>query len=293
VIALAGCIVCWGAVPVMLRYLTGSIDAWTANAVRYPLSAVLFWPVLWVCFRSDRLTWGLLARCLLPGLLAFVGQVLWATAPYYLPASMISFFIRLAFVWSMLAAMAIFADERRLLGSRGFYVGVALCSAGFIALSWSKMQEDDQVTTTGVVIMLGCSLVFGLYGVAVRGLLRNVHPLLAFGVVSQIVSIGTLILLPLYGDVAILGTLPRFDWFVLAASSVMGIAMGHFFMYTAVQDLGPTITSAVGTTGPFITVILAGIFLGEHLTLAQWSAGITIIIGALLLLRVQDRLARI
>jgi drug/metabolite transporter (DMT)-like permease len=257
--------------------------------VRYPLSALLYWPVIWAGYRAGRLNVDLLARCSFPGLLALGGQILWALAPYYLPASMLGFFIRMAFVWSLLVAMIVFPDERRLLRSGTFFVGVAFCVGGFLALSWSKVRLDAEVTTPGIVIMLFCSMFFGLYGVAVRGFLRGVHPVLGFGIVSQVVSLGTLILLPLFGRPALLLTLTAGDLTVLISSSVLGVALGHFFMYTSVQRLGATITMGVGATGPFVTVVLARLFLSESMTGDQWSAGITMSGGALALLRAQRR----
>ena len=49
---LLGNILCWAAVPVLLRYLTNALDAWTANGIRYPLAAVFFLPILVVTWRS-------------------------------------------------------------------------------------------------------------------------------------------------------------------------------------------------------------------------------------------------
>ena len=55
------------------------------------------------------------AAVVVPSLLALVAQVFWALAPYYLPATAIGFFVRLSLLWSLIAAMILFPDERRLL----------------------------------------------------------------------------------------------------------------------------------------------------------------------------------
>lgn len=243
---------CWGSVPVILRELTEHIDAWTANAVRYPLSALLYWPILFVFWRAGVLNRRLVSRCAIPAILALSGQVLWALAPYYLSASAIGFLVRMSLVWSLLGAMSLFPDERRLLRVPGFYVGLLLSVGGFIVLSVSKGMFDANVTVTGIAIILACSFFFGLYGVSVRQCLRGVHPLVGFGVVSQFVSIGTLIAAAAFGRPYDLASLATLGWCQLVASSILGIALGHFFLYVAVGRLGAAITSGVGAIGPFV-----------------------------------------
>jgi len=207
---------------VLLRELTPHVDAWTANAVRYPLSALLYWPVLFVSWRTGVLNRQLIARCVTPAVLALSGQVLWALAPYYLTASVIGFLVRMSLVWALLGAMILFSDERRLLRVPRFYVGLVMSVGGFVVLSISKGMFDANVTVTGVVIILACSFFFGLYGVSVRHCLRGVHPLAGFGVVSQFVSIGTLIAVAAFGQPKDLVSLPTLGWCQLVISSNPG-----------------------------------------------------------------------
>ena len=278
--------------PVLLRHLTVSIDAWTANGFRYPLSAILYWPVLWHAYRTGRLSRDVLIRLRGPALLAFSGQVLWGLAPYYLSASAIGFYIRFALVWSVLAAVTLFPDERRLLGLPRFYIGLAFCVGGFVALSVAWIQSDADVSTWGVVIMLCCSCFFGLYAVSVRWHLRGMNPLVGFGVVAQYVSLGTLTAMIFWGTPSALMRLSYGNWTELIASSLLGIALGHFFLYTAVQRLGAAVTSGVQSITPFLTVAMAYVLLDEQMTVAKWVAGIVIVVGAAVLLSAQRRIAR-
>ncbi len=276
----------------MLRQLTGSIDAWTANGIRYPLAALLYWPILWAFYRTGQIGWRSIAACLVPAGLAFAAQVLWAWAPYYLPASAIGFFARLSLAWALLAAMLLFADERKLLSVFGFYAGLLLSIVGFVIMSVSKGFLDADVTPLGVAIISLCSVFFGLYAVTVRWFLRGIHALAAFGIVSNIVSLGTLTFMFLLGDLTDLAEMPVSDWILLCSSSVVGIAVGHVLMYTSVQRLGATIPSAIGTLTPFVTVFFAGIFLGESLSPLEWGGGLAMVIGALILLTKQQHVLR-
>lgn len=289
--AAIGAVLCWGLIPVLLRELTTSIDAWTANGFRYPLSALLYWPILLVAHRTGGLDRHVIARCVVPALLALSGQVLWALAPYYLTASSIGFFVRMSLVWALVGAMSFFPDERRLLRLPTFYIGLLLSVGGFLVLSITKGMFDPDVTVAGVAIILFCSLFFGLYSVSVRHYLRGIHPVVGFGVVSQFVSIGTLTAMAAFGRPQDLLAMSTQSWCMLVASSILGIALGHFFLYTAVGRLGAAIASGTGALTPFVTAAISYVFLRETLTSVQWSAGIAMVIGAVVLLATQHAIA--
>lgn len=291
-LALVVTIVAWGAVPVMLRELAASIDPWTANGIRYPLAAVLFWPVLIRGLRAGTLDAQLLRRALGPALLSLFGQVLWAMTPYYLPASTIGFLIQVAVVWGLIAAMVLFPDERGVLRTPGFGAGLVLAGGGFVVLSVSQGAFVEPATRTGVVIILWCSVFFGLYGVSVRYFMRGIPPLLGFGVVAQYVSIGILFLMGLKGDPDCLRSLDPRGWIVLVLSSLLGIGLAHVLLYTAIQRVGASISTAIGLVTPFVTVLLGHVILGERLGGTQWAAGIAMVAGGAFVLSSPVRLLR-
>ncbi len=283
-------ILCWSSVPVFLRYLTGTVDAWTANGFRYPLSALLYWPVLFVAWRSGELDRQTFRRCIVPSFFALSGQVLWALAPYYLPASSIGFFMRFSLVFALAGSMLLFRDERRLLSLPQFYFGLVLLVGGFILMSISKIQFDSEVTFAGVVIILLCGVFMGFYGVSVRYFLRGINPLVGFGIVSHYVSVGILLAMFGMGKYSQLLDVSQMDWLVLVASSVLGIALGHYFLYAAVSRLGAAVTSGAQTVTPFLTMLLAAWLLHETMTGLEWCAGLTMVAGAAVLLYAQNLL---
>jgi drug/metabolite transporter (DMT)-like permease len=284
--ALVGNVLCWGATPVILRQLTGSLDAWMANAIRYPMAALMYWPILFVAWRRGLLGWKLVGRCLVPALFSLGGQVFWALAPYYLEASAIGFYVRMSLVWAITASMILFPDERQLLARAGFYAGLAMMITGFIFMSRDQWNGMTVVSTTGVVMMIFCSVFFGFYGVSVRYFLSGTHPLLAFGVVCQLVSIGTLSLAVIGQPQPVL-YLDATAWTLLVVASILGIALGHVFLYTAVQRLGASIASAAQMVTPLTTVLIAAVVLGEKMGVTQWLGGLTMLIGAAVLLRTE------
>ncbi len=290
-LALLGCVLCWGVVPVILRQLAPKIDEWVANGVRYPLAAVFYWPILWWCWRKGMIDADLLRRSLVPALFAWLGQVFWGRAPYYLPASEIGFYVRFSMVAALAGAMFFFRDERRLLLMPRFYIGLVLVVGGFL---WFSLAQEDFSAGghwKGLLIMLACSLFFGFYGVSVRYYLSDVNPILGFAIVSQFVSVGTFSTMLSWGDTSRLFELVGVDWLRVAGSTLLGISLGHIFMYYSVKRLGASITSSVQTLTPFVTAVLALWVLDEVMTGWQWVGGCVMIAGALVLIMTQPRAA--
>ena len=290
--AIAGNMIAWAIIPVILRQLTSSVDAWTANGIRYPVVAVVFWPYLVASYRAGRLDRRLLSRVIVPASLSLGGQVLWALAPYYLEASAVGFLIKFSIVWAVTGAMVLMPRERALLRLPGFYAGVALASGGFCALAYYRGAFDVELTRDGVVIILSCGVFFGLYGATLGYFLEGVPPLLGFGVVCQLVSAGTIVLMFVAGDWR---AIPGFDaetWTLLLVSSALGIALSHVLYLTAIQRLGASIAAAMHLLTPFLTLYLAHVLLGEELGTGTFVAGVLLLAGGAFLLVSQRAVTR-
>ena len=290
-LALGATVLCWASVPVLLREIANEkyLDAWTANGLRYPLAAVLYWPILLFARRAGKLDPGLFKRAIVPAVITFFGQILWGLAPYYMGATLIGFMIQSALLWTLTGAMILFPDERRLLKSPVFYSGILLALGGVGALSIAQGALGKESSTTGILIILGCGVFFGLYAVAVRYFMRKDSPLLAFGVVSNYVSIGTLTLMFCFGNLSLIPAMNVTGWSVMAASAVLGIALAHVFLYTAIQRIGASISHGASLVIPFATLLLAYVVLGETLSTLEWLAGLGMVAGGALLLLSHSR----
>ncbi len=275
--------------PVVLRQLAKSIDPWTANGIRYPFAAVLYWPALVYAYRQKMIDRKLLIRCAIPAFLAFGGQVFWAQAPYYLPASTIGFFIRMAMVWALFGAMVMFPEERKLLKSAWFWLGILASIVGCVALASERGAFDTSASSTGVAVIFACSMFFGLYGVSVKACFCNQPHWLTFGLVAQFVSLGTLAAMCVKGQPSDLWKLDSTAWLLMFFSSITGVALGHLFLYNAVRLLGATLSSALQTVTPLFTFSLAWFFLGEQMSGIECLAGGVLIVGAIFLIKSQAR----
>ncbi len=281
-------VVAWGATPVLLKALTGHVDAWTANGLRYPLAACLYLPFVVRAARTQRIPTGAWRRALIPASLALSGQVLWALSPYYVSAELMAFLIKASIPWALFGAMILFPSERLLLRSRAFYGGLGLAAVGFVGLSYLGGAFEHSVTGVGVVIVFFCGLFFGLYGVSVRFCLHDTPPAFAFGIVSQYVGACTFVLMLVLGTTPIASVMPS-GWILLVASSLIGIALSHTFFYIAIQRLGPSIAASAHLVGPFVTLALTRWFFARELSAAEWVSGVAMVAGGGLLLRAQSR----
>jgi uncharacterized membrane protein len=105
------------------------------------------------------------------------------------------------------------------------------------------------------------------------------------GKVDVAVLIGLVVAIPLYlAVVPLVGglhweqvTLPALIGFVLGG--LFGAGIGRRWMYLAIHAIGAAPATAIKNAAPLITTSLAVLFLGEQVTLLQWLAVLTIIMG--------------
>jgi len=290
-LCLLGATLCWGSVPVMIKYVARPDlvpDGFTANLVRYPIAAAIYLPFLIAGIRSGAMR-GLWIPALLPSAVNIAAQTLWAASPYYLDAGLMAFLLRLCVVWSVLGAFIVFKDERRLAHSAFFWTGACLAVLGFIIMSWQWCAGQSGATLTGIIIIFFCGVGLGLYGVCVRYVMHQLHPLMVFSVVSLYTSIGLIALAPLGRPSAVLH-LPASAIAILVASALIGIAMAHGLFYFAVQRLGVAICYLMLMTTPFVSYLEARVVFGERFTPAQWIGGIVLLAGSALAIRAQTYL---
>jgi drug/metabolite transporter (DMT)-like permease len=287
---LAGSIVCWSTVPLFLRYFTTYIDAWTANGLRYPMAMVIWLPWLVALLRDRTQPRQFYMRALIPAGVNFGGQCFWALAPYYIYPGLIAFVVRLTVLWTVIAAMIIFVDERSLARSRRFWAGLALAAMGFVGVSAYSGALRGGASLAGVLISLGCSLLWGLYGVTVRWSMRGVDARKAFALIGWYTAAATIVVMVIAGEPTQARTMPAGAVLLLIASSVVGVAFAHVLYYAAIAQLGVAIAGGALLISPFLTASASYFLYGERLVLQQWAGGFVLVVGAAVLLWAQQHL---
>ena len=125
-----GTLICWSSAPLFIKYLTGYLDLWTQNLLRY-VAACLFWlPFLLIAAKTGQLPRAVWKRALLPFIPNIIMQNLWAAAFYYIDPGFASLLSTTAFLWVIILSVIFFADERRLSASRLFRLSIVLSIVG-------------------------------------------------------------------------------------------------------------------------------------------------------------------
>lgn len=265
----------------MLRYLRHTIpDGFTSNLVRYPIGTAIFLPFLFGAVRNGSLR-RIALLAMLPAACNVLGQTLWAIAPYHVDVGTMAFLVRLCTVWSILTAMLLFRDERRLLRSPRFWGGAALAAIGFLIMARAHLAVFASAGMTGVLIMFFCGLGYGLYYATARYAVQGVHPLAAFCLVGLYTS-ATFVLMAPAGEPAKLLDVPPFDITLLVLSALIGVGAAHGMYFVAVRRIGVTVSALTLSATPFVSAVIGWLVLNEPMSAAQWVGGLILTAGAML-----------
>jgi len=114
-----------------------------------------------------------------------------------------------------------------------------------------------------------------------------VSPLISFGIVSQYVLVGAVVLALLFGDPGAVVELPSRAWLLIVISAVFSVCISHMLMYVALLRLGASVTSSAQMLSPFVTYLVAAAFLSEGMSVRSWMACVILLIGGVTLLSSQ------
>jgi len=307
----------WSSVPLFLRYFAEDIDGWTSNGWRYGFAALMWLPVLLVAAARRKMPKGLFIAALVPTAFNIVGQVCFTWAHYMLDPGMLTFALRAHIVFVTIGAALLFASEREVIRRPLFLLGVVLVIGGTSATilfaperpstasEASGVLADDPALarTLGVALSIAAGALFACYALSVRKFMVGVNSILAFAAISQYTALAMVGLMlgfgTSYGLTALptvwhegAGNLTVLGFWLLLASSVIGIALGHVAYYMSINRLGVAVASGVIQLQPFVVSIGSLVMFKELLTGGQWVAGAIAVGGAGSMLWSQHRAQR-
>lgn len=278
-----GALLCYGSIPVFIRYFTSYLDAWTVNGVRYAIGALIWLPsVLYLLPRVEggRNVW---KDALVPASVNLCGQIGWGLGPYYNEASIIAFVIRTSFFFTIVFGFIVLPEERKLSKMSFFWWGGALCVSGLVFMYCEGITGSKGTSVAGLTILVLTALFWGAYGVSIRKFMAPYPARLSFGVISLYTSAGLLPFMFTLGDYRALASVEARILGLVAISAILGIAIAHVLMYRAIHGFGPVVTSGSSLSTPFLTYTLAMLILGERMSQMQWTAGSLLIGGGVFL----------
>ncbi len=288
--ACIGALLCWSVGPVFIKLLTGYLDLWTQNLLRY-LVACLFWlPFLALIAKKGQLDNRVWRRALLPLAPNLVMQSLWAGAFCYIEPAFMNLLTQSSVIWIAGFSLIFFADERVLVKSKRFWLGMALSIIGVVGVMVCKENFAAAKTITGIAIALAAAVMWGMYAVCARIAFRDIDSRIGFSVISIYTTAGLFVLALLFGKLQDCLNIPAKPWLYIVVSGILAIAFSHVLYYAAIRRIGTTIPSLVLLSTPFTVLAVSRLALGESLNGFQWLFGIILLTGSALAIWAQQHL---
>jgi drug/metabolite transporter (DMT)-like permease len=289
-LACLGALVCWSVGPIFIKLLTASVDSWTQNLLRY-LVACFFWLPFMIFSRwRGRLDSGIWRKAALPAAANIVMQCLWAAAYYYIDPAFMYLLSKSAVIWIAGFSLIFFADERVLIRSKRFWLGMTMSVAGVIGITVFKRDFTAASTMTGIIITLLSAAAWAVYTILVRVSFRDTDSRNSFSIMSIYTAAGLGALALIFGNVQDSFSMGIVPWIYVVVSALMSIAFSHVLYYAAIRRIGATIPSLALLATPLLVLAISYVVFGEMLNAFQWISGIILLLGSGLAVWAQEHL---
>jgi drug/metabolite transporter (DMT)-like permease len=278
---LAACLVSatgFGALPVLGK---AAYDAGLGPLAllwgRFGLAAACFWALVAFVVRPARPPARFVVAGLLMGALGYAVEAgLFFAALTRVDASLVEL---LLYAYPALVTAAALAAGReapapRLLGA------LALATLGVVGVFAGSLASG--VAPAGLALGLAAAAVYAVYVLAGERVVAAVHPvLLAALVATGATASFTLAGLVHQGGLPVPGS--AHAWASVAVIAVVATVVPMAGLFAGIERVGAPTASIVSTFEPVVTVVLAGLVLGESLTLVE-AAGAAAVLAAVRLL---------
>ena len=282
VLSLATAIFFWSSVPLLLKFFSHRLDAWTVNGLRYTFAALFWLPYVLRHVHEVPPGRNIWKDALPPAIIHLVGQMLFGLTPYFNDATVINFVSRSSFLFTTLLGFSLLREERPLARRPLFWVGFGGTAAGLIALYIGGLGTTS-TSAAGMILLIVTASCWGFYSVLVRKFMHGYSPRVSFGVISLYAAPGLIALMFGVGDWHPVLSLSLRMWVLIWISAIAGIALGHVLFYRAIHTLGPIASEGSLLFIPFATAILAYGALGERMGSLQWIGGLILVASCLFL----------
>ena len=290
--ACIGALTFWSLGPIFIKYLTGYLDSWTQNLLRYSVASLVWLPFLVFSIKKGRLNTRVWRRAVVPGVANVIMQSLFACAFYYIGPAFMVLLAKSSLVWIAGFSLIFFAEERALVRSKRFWSGLVLSAMGVIGVMCFKEDFATARTLTGIVIALAMGFMWAVYIVSVRIAFRDIDSRHGFSVISIYTVAGLFVLALLFGEVGDCLKMGAWQWACVVISGATAIALSHTLYYSAMRRIGATIPALVMLAQPFIVFAISYVVFRESLNILQLLFGVVLLAGSGLAIWAQEHLRR-
>jgi drug/metabolite transporter (DMT)-like permease len=287
-----GALLCWATGPILIKYLTADTDCWTQNALRYSVACLFWLPFVVAMARRGGFPQRTWRRAVVPSLANIAMQSLWAAGFYYLAPAFMTLLTSTSILWVTSFSMVFFSQERSLMRSPRFWLGLGLSLTGLLGVVYFKEDFTTVGLRIGIVIALAEAFAWGVYAVSVKITLRDIDSRTGFSVISLYTTAGLWVcalLLGHPGRALHMGVAP---WVAIVVSAILSIALAHVLFYAAIRRIGATIPMLVNLSLPFIVFSMSSVIFHERLSALQLLWGVVLLLGSASSIWAQQHLAK-
>lgn len=278
-LACVGALLLWSTGPNFIKYFSGFIDSWTQNLLRYS-AACLFWmPFLLISIKKNQIDKRVWRKALLPAGANIVMQSLWVRALYYIDPAFMNLLVKSSVIWIAGFSIMFFAEERALIKSKRFWVGLGLSMVGVVGVLFYKEDFGTHKTLTGIIITLAASFMWGLYTVTAKMAFKDIDSRSGFSVICIYTVVGLCGLAFIFGKPSECLNMSALPWAYIVISGVVCIGITHVLYYASMKRLGATIPTLILLSSPFTVLAISHIVFGESLNATQWLFGVILLVG--------------
>ena len=162
VLSLATAIFFWSSVPLLLKFFSHRLDAWTVNGLRYTFAALFWLPYVLRHVHEVPPGRNIWKDALPPAIIHLVGQMLFGLTPYFNDATVINFVSRSSFLFTTLLGFSLLREERPLARRPLFWVGFGGTAAGLIALYIGGLGTTS-TSAAGMILLIVTASCWGFY----------------------------------------------------------------------------------------------------------------------------------
>ena len=290
--ACLGSLTFWSLGPIFIKYLTGYLDCWTQNLLRYSVASLFWLPFLLLSIRAKRLDARVWRRALLPSLANVMMQSLWAAAFYYVGPGFMVLLTKTNIFWIAGFSFILFPEERALIKSKRFWAGLIFAAIGLVGVMVHKVDLAEAQTIRGIVIALAAAFMWGVYTVTVKMAFREIDSRQGFSVLSIYTVVGLALFALTFGKLEDCIHLGGSTWAYIVISGITAIAFAHTLYYVAIRRIGATIPALVILAQPFVVLGISNVVFDELLNGLQFLFGVVLLAGAALAIWAQKDLKR-
>jgi len=270
----------WTVGPIFIKFLTGFIDVWTQNFLRYSAACFFWLPFLAITIRKRNLEQDIWRRAVLPAAINVVMQSVAIAAYYYLNPGFIMLLLQSSVIWIAGFSLVFFAEERALVKSKRFWLGGGLSVVGVVGVLLFKADFVATKTLTGIVMALAAAVMWAMYTVSVKIAFKDIDSRRGFSVISIYTVIGLGVLAFVFGNPSGCLRMRAWPWACVVISGILAIALSHVLYYFAIKRIGATIPVLILLSQPFTVLVLSRVVFGEVLSGFQLVFGAILIVGA-------------